>query len=156
MRIETLFSDHESASPVTPRGHCISTSCTALYFKSSRSLVSHRSHYMIGTWHVGWAIVDLRDPHHRPMIEVCVPTEPWEPLYERLVDLDNSCHSESSVSPGSHFTSTSYRTQHFVSSVSPVSNRSQKKRNRGFHPCLGLFTWRGGLERHAQIQGNMY
>ena len=27
---------------------------------------------------------------------------------------------------------------------------------RGFHPCLGLFTWRGGLERHAQIQGNMY
>ena len=26
----------------------------------------------------------------------------------------------------------------------------------GFHPCLGLFTWRGGLERHAQIQGNMY
>ena len=63
VRIETLFSDHESASPVTPRGHCISTSCTALYSKSSRSPVSHRSHYMIDTWHVGWAIVDLRDPH---------------------------------------------------------------------------------------------
>ena len=40
VRIETLFSDHESASPVTPRGHCISTSCTALYFKSSRSPVT--------------------------------------------------------------------------------------------------------------------